>query len=284
MEIVATAYSIEELNKLKGLATFVLLPVEGFTSSRGIDLSKALLICEKNDIKPILRLDAMLHENMLSEFESIILSYKESNALYYVTDLGACNILITHKLQDRTIFDPQTLICNYLDASIYQNMGFNAISMSLEITIDDVIKTLQMTNIKLFYQVFGHRLMFHSKRKLVSRYENKGNLNIIRNGMYLIEEKRNDKYPLIETNLGTYIYRSYQISLLNELNRLNLSYAYLESRFIDFNVYIDVLKIYNDYLNNNITLNDANECLSKLPLNIEDGFKLKDSVYQKEEF
>ena len=284
MKIVATAYNLEQLNKLKDLTSFVLLPVDNFTSCDGISLDSAIELCYSLQITPILRMDAMLHEDMLKDFEDIILNYKNTNALFYVTDLGAVNILIRNNLVNRCIFDPQTLICNYLDAEIYQSMGFDAISMSLEIMINDVVKSIEKAHLSLFYQVFGHRLMFHSKRKLVSLYEQKESLNIKRNSMYLIEEKRNDKYPLVETKLGTYIYRSYQLSLINELDRLNLKYAYLESRFIDFDMYLEVLCIYNEYINRNITLDEANSKLSLLALNIEEGFTYKDSVYQKEEF
>lgn len=284
MNLVATAYNLTQLNKLNDLASHVLLPVGGLTSSDGIDLDKAIGICNSKKIIPILRMDAMLHEDMLLDFEKAVLKYKDTNCLYYITDLGAANIIIKNSLVSRVIFDPQTLICNYLDAAIYQNMGFEAISMSLEVTIKDVIKACNMADLRLFYQVFGHRLMFHSKRKLVKLYETKCNINIKRDNMYLIEEKREDKYPIIETPLGTYIYRSYQISLINELNNLDLKYAYLESRFLDYDIYLKVLSLYKEYINKNTTLEDVNNNLASLCLNIEDGFTFKDSVYQKEEF
>ena len=42
--------------------------------------------------------------------------------------------------------------------------------------------------------------------------------------------------------------------------------------------------IYKDYLDKKITKEDAIKSINELNLNIEDGFKYKDSVYQKEEF
>jgi putative protease len=264
--------------------THVLIPVPNFQSSNGVDIVEAINLCERFNIKPILKLDAMIHEYMLDDFKEVILKYKDYNVLFYITDLGAAKILIDLDLVNKTIFNPYTLITNYLDAKIYSNFGFDAIAMSLEITVNDVIKTLEKTNINLFYQVFGHQLMFHSKRMLVSLYEEKENLNIKRDNMYLIEEKRNDEYPLLETNLGTYIYRSYQLSLIKHIKDLNLKYAYFESRFINFDIYVEVLKIYNKYINNEINLDDALSLISSLDLNIEDGFTYKDSVYQKEEF
>jgi hypothetical protein len=118
----------------------------------------------------------------------------------------------------------------------------------------------------------------------IYQFAKKENLDIKRDNMYLIEEKRKDKYPLLETNLGTYIYRSYQLSLIKHIKELNLKYAYFESRFIEFDTYLKVLKIYNKYLNDEINLDEAVNYISTLELNIEDGFTYKDSVYQKEEF
>ena len=70
----------------------------------------------------------------------------------------------------------------------------------------------------------------------------------------------------------------------DEFKELNLKYAYFESRFIEFNQYLKVLKIYNDYYNNVISLDIALDKIDSLGLNLEDGFTYKDSVYQKEEF
>lgn len=284
MNFVASIYDNTQIEKLNNLVTHVLIPVPSFQSSTGVDVIEAINLCESINIKPILKLDSMIHEYMLDDFKEVILKYKDSNVLFYITDLGAAKILIDLGLVNRTIFNPHTLITNHLDAKIYSDFGFDAVSMSLEITVNDVIKTLDKTNVDLFYLVFGHQLMFHSKRMLVSLYEEKENLNIKRNNMYLIEEKRNDKYPLLETNLGTYIYRSYQLSLIKHIKELNLKYAYFESRFINFDTYVEVLRIYNRYMNNEINIDEALSLISSLDLNIEDGFTYKDSVYQKEEF
>lgn len=284
MNIVASIYDISQIEKLNNLATHVLIPVQDFQSSKGLNLLDSIALCKTYGLKPILKMDGMIHEYMLEKFKNLILEYKSFDCLFYITDLGAAKILIDLGLVERTIFNPNTLITNYLDAKLYANYGFDAISMSLEVTINDVIKTIELTKVNMFYLVFGHQLMFHSKRMLVSLYEKKENLDIKRDNMYLIEEKRKDKYPLLETNLGTYIYRSYQLSLIKHIKELNLKYAYFESRFIEFDTYLKVLKIYNKYLNDEINLDEAVNYISTLELNIEDGFTYKDSVYQKEEF
>ena len=171
-----------------------------------------------------------------------------------------------------------------IDAVNYYDYGFNAISLSNEITIKDLCKIISKTNVKVFYQVFGHRLMLHSRRKLVSLYGEKIGVDIDKSNMRIVEATRNDSYPIVENDRGTYIYRSYLISLLKELKDINLEYAYLESFNLKTDIYIKVLDIFNKYINDEYTLNLALEHMSLLNLDIKDGFSYQDSIYNKEEF
>ena len=53
---------------------------------------------------------------------------------------------------------------------------------------------------------------------------------------------------------------------------------------MDFDSYLKVLKIYNSYNKKEINKEEATKKINELNLNILDGFKYVDSVYQKEEF
>ena len=105
------------------------------------------------------------------------------------------------------------------------------------------------------------------------------------NGIVVFDkETRDDYYPIIETNNATIIYRSYIISLLSDLNKLKfLDYIYLDSLYIDNSKFNKVIKIFKAYIDNTKTLEDSIEEINNLEFKIEDGFKYKDSVYQKEE-
>ena len=108
MNIVASIYDINQIEKLNSLATHVLIPVEGFQSSKGLDIEESIRLCNNINIIPILKMDGMIHEYMIDEFTNVILKYKDFNVLFYITDLGAAKILIDLGLSKRTIFHPNT--------------------------------------------------------------------------------------------------------------------------------------------------------------------------------
>ena len=285
MRIVSSIYNLKQLNKFIGYIDCALLmtPKYSLLYENDFDIDKAISLCIANNIEPILSINKIMHPNDINEISNVLDKYKDK-ALFYISDLGVANLAIKKNIINKIIFNPETMITNYLDLDIYAEYGFNALAMSLEIPISDIKESYKRVNAKLFSQVFGHRLMFYSKRKLISLYEEKNNDTYLKNNLYLKEVTRNDYLPVIENDNGTLIYRSYLLSLLNNLDDLNfLEYAYLEPLYIDDLIYLKVLKIYNSYIKENISKEEAIKLLDGLALNIEDGFTYKDSVYQKEE-
>lgn len=277
MKLVSKITNMDDLNNLSNYSDYIMLPYELINTlnvNRIIELNKT----------PILMFNLMVHPFEINDLKNELLNYKDLNVLYYITDLGLARILKENDLISKTIYDPVTMITNSLDAANYYDYGFNAISLSNEITIKDLCKIISKTNVKVFYQVFGHRLMLHSRRKLVSLYGKKIGVDIDKSNMRIVEATRNDSYPIVENDRGTYIYRSYLISLLKELKDINLEYAYLESFNLKTDIYIKVLDIFNKYINDEYTLNQALEHMALLNLDIKDGFSYQDSIYNKEEF
>ena len=277
MKLVSKINNMNELNIVANYTDYIMLPYEL------INIENVNKVTELNKT-PILMFNLMVHPFEIEQLTKELLQFKDFNVLYYITDLGLARILKTNNLISKTIYDPITMITNSLDAANYYSYGFNSIGLSNEITVNDLVKIIDKTNSKVFYQVFGHRLMLHSRRKLVSLYGEKIGREIDKSNMRIVEATRNDSYPIIENDKGTYIYRSYLISLLKEIKNLNLEYAYLESFNIKTDNYIKVLEIFNKYLNDEFSLNQAIEHLTLLNLDIKDGFSYQDSIYNKEEF
>ncbi|MDE7095020.1 MAG: U32 family peptidase, partial [Anaeroplasmataceae bacterium] len=228
-------------------------------------------------------LTEMVFPMELDAYKQKILLTKETGCLYYITDLGLAHILKELGLMDRTIFDPMTMITNSLDAKEYMNYGFKAIGLSNEITLKDTKQIIEKTGITAFLQVFGYRLMLNTRRHLVSLYAEKIDKTISNKPLVLEEATRKEKYPIIETDKGTKIYRSELISLAKELKTLPIEYAFLNSFEISKETFVRIIKDYYEILNKeDVTsiLNDLNE----LGLSIGEGFSYKDSVYMKEEF
>ena len=286
MKLVGLIYNEQELNNLKDKLDAVMVEVEYLSNPYYAKYnSKDLIVkASKLNLTPILKVNRMVHPFELEHIKQIISEYLDYNCLFYVTDLGLVQYFKELNYLNRVIYDPITMICNSLDAKNYYNFGFDSIGLSSEITLEDLNLIINRADIKAFYQVFGYRLMFHSKRNLLSLYEEKIETKFSKDNLWIEEATRNDLYPIVENEQGTLIYRSGITSLIKEIKKLNIEYAYFDHFRIDSTTYLEVISIYKEYLDNKIDLTLAKEKLELFNLKFSDGFSYKDSVYQKEEF
>lgn len=284
MKIVCSIYRIEQLHKLKDYIDYaILMSSDASLNYMDLDMNLAIKYCKENHIGIILGLDKLYLPDEISEVSKYIDKYQNLVDYFYITDLGIGNLMITKKLQNKVIFDPKTMICNSLDLSIYNSLGFEALGISSEITKDDLLDIYNKTKANIFYQIFGYRLMFYSKRNLISLYEKKNN-DTYPHEAYLREATRSDYFPIKENKNGTLIYRSYLISYMEYLNEIKeLKYGFIESYLLDDLKTTEILKTFKGLLKNEITIDEARLNILKLDLHIEDGFMFKDSVYEKKE-
>lgn len=281
--LLSAIYNMKELNKLNGLIDGAILNNKKYSLIYDeLNLDLAYSFCLNNNILPIISLNKMFYPNELEEIKDVFNKYDK--AKFLITDLGLFNIAKSLKIENKLIYNPETMLTNYLDLELYKNLGFDALAMSLEIPFSDVVLAKEKTNANLFYMVFGKRMMLYSRRKLLSLYKEKANINIPNETLYLKEINRDDYFPIIENETGTKIFRSYIVSYLDQLDKIEFKYNYLDSYDIDFDIYKKVIIIFKDYLDKKVSKEESLNKLNALNLNINDGFKYKDSVYQKEEF
>lgn len=283
MKITCSIYTLKQLNKFAKYIDCAVLNTKKYSLVyEDLDLDKAILFCENNNILPIIAVNKLLHPSDLVSVNEVFLKYISKNILFLVTDLGAIQIAKRLNIINRIIYDPQTMITNKLDLEEYSKIGCDSLSMSLEIPLNDVNNSINDNSI--FYQIFGHRIMFYSNRKLVSLYEEKANIKVSNNHLYLKEATRDDYLPIIENENGTMIYRPYCISLLKEKDIISkFKYGYMESLYLDDDIFLKVLIEYKNAISKN-NIDESIVNINNLGLNIEEGFTYKDSIYQKELF
>ena len=277
MKLVCNLNNMNELSKLAPYADFILLKRELCTLDN-------LRKIKAQNLVPILDYSLMVTPFEIEKLTKEIMTFKDEDCLFYITDLGLAHILKEANLITRTIYDPITMLTNSLDVNEYASYGFKALGLSNEITIEDTKNIVLNSVCPLFIQVFGHRLMFHSRRKLTSLYAEKLNVTFEQKNMVIKEATREDYFPIEETKNGTYIYRSYAINMLEKLKELDIDFIFLNSYRIVFSTYLEVVKIYADYLEDKLNLAEALEKFRSLNVHTEDGFMYTDSVYNKEEF
>lgn len=283
MKFTGAIYNINTLYKCgKYLNSAILMcPKYAYIYEDDFPLDEAISYCLFNRIEVILSIQRIFLENELEQIKQFIIKYK--NYHFLVSDLGIVQIFIDLGILDHVIYHPDTLICNSLDLSIYNQYHFLSLGLSNEITIQDVKDIYKNTNASIFYLIFGRKMMFYSKRKLLSLYKNYRKLEFDNKDLTLVEEKRSYHIPIYENDNGIYCYRHYYISLLKDIKQLSfLDYGYFESLSLSDDQYLMILKIFNDYLNNDVSLEQSIALLNELNLPIEDGFSYQDTVYIKE--
>lgn len=284
MKLVASVYTQQQLNKFLNYIDGAILNFAGYSLIyEDLNIDEALAVCRKNHITPILAVNRLYHPKDMDRVRSLFIKYMAEDILFLITDIGAANLAMELSLIDRVIFDSQTMIANPMDLREYAALGFHSVSMSLEIPFADVTSAIEETGAKVFYQIFGHRLMFYSKRHLISLYEEKASIRAEGQKLYLREETRQEDIPVIENESGTMMYRPYAVSYLGQPLD-SLSYGYLDSLAVPEQLFLEILKTYWDVIHQNISLSEGLERIQETGVHTEEGFTYCDSIYQKELF
>lgn len=282
MKIAVGIYNNKQLETLSPyIDTAILMTPHYAYVYEDLDLDEALDYCKKNNIEPVISLMRIVMENELQIVSSFIEKYREYK--FIVSDLGIVQLFKEKGLVENVIYDPTTLVCNSLDLELYSSFGFNAVGMSNEITVQDVITAYNYSKSPIFYQIFGRKMMYYSKRRLISTYKEYRDLSFETKHLFLREEKRDYDIPVYENENGTFCYRPYNISLLEELNNISfLKYGYFETLNCENEKLIEVLKIYKDALSEDPNNEVLKQRIEALNLPIEDGFAYSDTVHVKE--
>jgi putative protease len=156
-----------------------------------------------------------------------------------VADLGAIMTLKEKGLEDKAIYNPETLITNHYDFNFLEALNIQGVYAAKEITLDDLEAIGKHKKLNMFMVGHGHLNMFYSKRQLIKNYEIhlEQDLDLHnRQDLRLIEEKRSDEpYPVLEDHAGTHVFRSKVMHVLNHIDLLSpwIDYMVIDTIFKD---------------------------------------------------
>lgn len=179
--------------------------------------SQTLSLFELKDLFPrkmnkkyILNIDAIINEGEIDTLKTYLLTLFPLFDYVIYSDYSVYLLVskLFPDLLNKLIYDSKTLVCSYKEASVIDTKTF----ISSELSYDEVNKILDNSeNGKLAINVCGYHQIMYSKRPLLSLYNEFSNEKILlQNKIYdLKEEIRDDKYKIIETEKGTFIYTPY---------------------------------------------------------------------------
>jgi len=196
----------------------------------------------------------------------------------YFADLAVYQIAESYGLEEKLIYYPETYVTSDLDMAFWAEQSIKSAVLSREMTLED-IKTIHK-NSPLEVSIIGHGYvnMFHSKRRLIKTFlehTKEKDANDTFNKPYtIIEEIRDEKYPIYQDTFGTHVFRAKPLSSVRVFETIK---KHVDHFIIDTQFYSKdrILAIVNDYvkLQNGQTIDESSYD------DHDDGFYFKKTVY-----
>lgn len=275
MELLVTLRNTKNVEKIKSVCDgFIVGSL--FTSGYRYtieDLRRINQYCKSNKLKIYVVID-----NFISEEDKIqLINYLDFlrnlnvDGIYF-HDLGVFDVAASFNMTDKLIYDGQTIICNSLDVAFYKSQGVNGVVLSRELTLSEVEEILRNNPDFCDVMIFGHQRLSYSKRKYLTNYFTEVNKTydfFNKESLYLVEEKRDYKMPIVEDRSGTKIYSDYVFQMYEQIPNLRsyIKRGIVDTLFIDDDRIPSVLRDYK-----RITSENAKFLLDGLVLNYEDNY------------
>ena len=199
-------------------------------------------------------------------------------------DLAVYQLAKNIGIENLLIYSPETLNTNYYDPIFWNRQGIKGLTISKEITLEDIKQISKDKLIEISLIGHGHLNMFHSRRPLVEnffKYTNKEYKEYIENrNLKVVEEIRNESYPIFQDNHGTHIFRDKSLESFKEVNTLSdyLDIFIIDGIFKDSKYLNKTVKYYKNLLENK---GNAEEISKLYEGDHDSGFLYKKTVYDK---
>ena len=245
------------------------------------DIVEICNFCKANNMKFYITIDNFINEEDKVQLINYLDFIKKLDVDgIYFHDLGVYDIAKSLDMTSLLIYDGKTVMCNSLDVAFYMSKGINGVVIAHELTLQEVMTIMKNNEKKCDMLIFGHPRLSYSKRKFLTNYFKEIDMNydyFNKDSMYLIEEQRDYKLPIIEDKSGTKIYADYVFQIYKELGILRqyIKRGIVDTLFIDEGNIIPVLRDYK-----RVTEDNGSFLLHNLSVQYPDNYS-SGYLYQK---
>lgn len=197
--------------------------------------------------------------------------------LYY--DVAVVQLKNEYKIDIPLIWGAEHLTTNYATMNYWHTKGVDMVSISGEITNQEILEIRNATDMPLIVPAFGHLPMFVSERHEVKNYLNYFGLKD--NSKLYYMEKEGKKYPIIDNQEGTFVYSYLILNAYQEYldwKEKNIDYVTLNENFIDPVIFKKVVHLFKSETGNDAMIDDLLEGKT------DKGFLYKETVYQVKKY
>ncbi len=261
VEFITTPYALEDIQKLKEAGSTTVVVGTPFFSVRSVCqfpvdmLTSIKEECVKHRVKMYVLVNRFFveeeiealrkHLQLLKELDVDGIYFGDECVLYEADLLG---------IKDKLIYNPDTLITNHGDVQYYLDDGIQMVTISKEITLSEICTIAQKVNGNCEVLIHGRLNMLHSKRNLLTNYmsflerEDKVHDNM---HLYIMEEKRDEKMPIVEDETGTHIFSGFTLASFEELQDMvnaGIRHFRMDGIFHNIDYVLEALKLYKEVL------------------------------------
>ena len=275
--------SDKELSKYLNFTNSFIIGLKDYSVSYfELDIESIKELLNKYNIELFVSINKNIFNKDLDNLKAKLIELSKLNIkgiLFY--DLSILSFVKELNLNIDLVYHQTHMVTNYNICEFYKELGCKYAYLSTEITEMEMDEISQKTDINLITYFIGHPIISHSKRKLVSNFykhlnkKNNNNINIMK------ENNKDNKYYVEENNIGTNIL-TYDIlngsrAFINLKDKI--SYGVLDSYLIDNDIFLKVLELFYNNLNDKISNEEFIEKVSNLIGNY-DGFFYQKTIYK----
>ncbi len=264
---ITTIHSFDSLENLKNAgADAIVIGIEKYSIRSSIcvqenELSLWKEKCNRLGLKLYINLLRMVMDEDLVSIRHLLTIFKKLNidGIYYA-DEGIFFEAKEIGMEDKLIYQPETLVTSSNDVNFYLNLGIQSVSLAHELSLEEILSIAKVNN-NVEILVHGYFSILYSRRPLITNYLSAIQKNDVDSSLRydLIEQTRNERMPILEDESGTHIFSEYPIQSLNQIQDmvdLGISRFRIDSIFFDDAWACEILELYNLALNGTLIADD----------------------------
>ncbi|QTL48979.1 peptidase U32 family protein [Priestia aryabhattai] len=191
------------------------------------DIVEAVNIAHQHNAKVYVAMNGLFHNDKIAELNEYILFLKEASVDAIVFGDPAVLIAVRETAPEMKMhWSTETTGTNWYSCNYWGRKGAKRAVLARELSMDSIIDIKEKAEVEIEVQVHGMTCMFQSKRSLLGNYfEYQGKVMEIENrkvekDMFLLDNERNNKYPIFEDENGTHIMSPNDMCIIDELSEM----------------------------------------------------------------
>ncbi|MED4392764.1 peptidase U32 family protein [Priestia aryabhattai] len=191
------------------------------------DIVEAVNIAHQHDAKVYVAMNGLFHNDKIAELNEYILFLKEASVDAIVFGDPAVLMAVRETAPEMKMhWSTETTGTNWYSCNYWGRKGAKRAVLARELSMDSIIDLKEKAEVEIEVQVHGMTCMFQSKRSLLGNYfEYQGKVMEIENrkvekDMFLLDNERNNKYPIFEDENGTHIMSPNDMCIIDELSEM----------------------------------------------------------------